>query len=157
MREFGSRFVPLGEIVDIRFGVKSGCDAFFMPRGVTADALERFPGARDFKHRFGVDREAVAEERVKIVRAGDGSEHPIEAEYVEPEIHSLMALDRPLVKHQTRTELSCWSVERLMLQRASWSRSISGSAKLRPFRRESPKRCRCQSVRRAPHALRGTT
>jgi hypothetical protein len=98
MREFGSRFVPLGEIVDIRFGVKSGCDAFFMPRDVTAEALERFPRARDFKHRCGVDREAVAAKQVKIVRAGDGSEHPIETEYLRPEIHSLMTLDRPLVK-----------------------------------------------------------
>jgi Eco57I restriction-modification methylase len=98
MREFGSRFVPLGEIAEIRRGITSGCDAFFMPRDVTAEALERSPGARDFKHRCGVDREAVVDGRVKIVRAGDGSEHPIEAEYVEPEIHSLMTLDRPLVK-----------------------------------------------------------
>lgn len=29
MRRFGNRFVALGEIAGIRFGVKSGCDAFF--------------------------------------------------------------------------------------------------------------------------------
>lgn len=98
MREFGSHFVPLGEIVDVRFGVKSGCDAFFMPHDITSQALDRFPGDRDFRCKYGVDREAVANERVKIVRAGDSSEHPIESEYLLPEVHSLMTLDRPLVQ-----------------------------------------------------------
>ena len=37
MERYGNRFQPLGEIAAIRFGVKSGCDAFFMPRDV-------FPG-----------------------------------------------------------------------------------------------------------------
>src|SRR5205823_928377 len=34
MRRFGKRFVALGEIAAVRFGVKTGCDAFFMPRDV---------------------------------------------------------------------------------------------------------------------------
>ena len=37
MRRFGERFVALGEIADIRFGVKTGCDAFFMPKDITAE------------------------------------------------------------------------------------------------------------------------
>ena len=39
MRDYGRRFVKLGEIADIRFGIKSGCDAFFMPRDVTEEVL----------------------------------------------------------------------------------------------------------------------
>ncbi|MBA3482998.1 MAG: SAM-dependent DNA methyltransferase, partial [Pirellulales bacterium] len=35
MERFKSRFVPLGQLVDIRFGVKTGCDDFFMPKDVT--------------------------------------------------------------------------------------------------------------------------
>ena len=35
MARFGNRFVPLGEIVEIRRGITSGCDAFFMPKDVT--------------------------------------------------------------------------------------------------------------------------
>lgn len=48
MREFGTRFTPLGELVTIRFGVKSGCDAFFMPRDITQEALERLSSQREF-------------------------------------------------------------------------------------------------------------
>src|SRR5208337_2990561 len=39
MERYGRGFVPLGEIATIRFGVKSGCDAFFMPRDVSAKFL----------------------------------------------------------------------------------------------------------------------
>ncbi len=39
MRRFGSRFVALGEIAEVRFGVKTGCDAFFMPKDITAEML----------------------------------------------------------------------------------------------------------------------
>ncbi|MGH7935128.1 MAG: Eco57I restriction-modification methylase domain-containing protein, partial [Candidatus Binataceae bacterium] len=98
MRDFGSRFVPLGEIADIRFGVKSGCDAFFMPRDITRSALETFQAKAELKRRYGLDRAPVEEGRIKIVRAGDGSEHPIETEYLRPEVHSLMTIDRPVVR-----------------------------------------------------------
>ncbi len=39
IREYGSHFVRLGEIATVRFGIKSGCDAFFMPRNVTRRLL----------------------------------------------------------------------------------------------------------------------
>jgi len=98
MREFRSRFVPLGEIADVRFGVKSGCDAFFMPRDITRWALETFRTNADFKQRFGLDRASIEAGAIKIVRAGDRSEHPIEAEYLQPEVHSLMTIDQPVVR-----------------------------------------------------------
>ena len=41
MRRFGNRFVALGEIVSIRFGVKTGCDAFFMPKDITGEGTAR--------------------------------------------------------------------------------------------------------------------
>ncbi|MFZ0888184.1 MAG: N-6 DNA methylase [Candidatus Binataceae bacterium] len=87
MRDFGSRFVPLGEIASIRRGVTSGCDAFFMPFDISREALETVQ--RDFKRRFGVDRPAVERGEVKIVKAGDGSVHPIEAHFLRPEVHTL--------------------------------------------------------------------
>jgi hypothetical protein len=97
MREFGSSFVPLGELADTRFGVKSGCDAFFMPRDITNWALGTARSDSEFRERFGVDRAQVSRGIIKIVRAGDRSEHPIEAEYLAPEVHSLMTIERPLV------------------------------------------------------------
>ncbi|MGH7813932.1 MAG: HsdM family class I SAM-dependent methyltransferase [Candidatus Binataceae bacterium] len=97
MRNFGPRFVPLGEIAEVRRGITSGCDDFFMPRDITSESLQRFEAARDFKRKFGVDRDLAASGKIKIVRAGDGSEHPIEGEYLKPEVHSLMAVERPIV------------------------------------------------------------
>jgi methylase of polypeptide subunit release factors len=98
MREFGHRFVPLGEIAAVRFGVKTGCDAFFMPRDLTAEALSQCPTPRDFRRRFGVERGPVENGAVKIIKAGDGSVHPIEAIYLAPEVHSPMQIDRPVVR-----------------------------------------------------------
>lgn len=89
MGEFGSRFVPLGEIAEIRRGITSGCDAFFMPHDITKSALESAQADAEFKKRFGLARESVTRGEIKIIRAGDGSEHPVEAKYIAPEFHSL--------------------------------------------------------------------
>src|SRR5947208_11253242 len=43
MREFGDKFVRLGEIAVIKRGITSGCDAFFMPRDLSGDLLAKFP------------------------------------------------------------------------------------------------------------------
>jgi hypothetical protein len=52
MRRFGRRFVPLGEIANVRFGVKTGCDAFFMPRDVTNELLRECATDAAFKRRI---------------------------------------------------------------------------------------------------------
>jgi methylase of polypeptide subunit release factors len=99
MRRFASRFVALGEIANIRFGVKSGCDAFFMPKDVTAKMLEAHKADRDFRrHAGGAPRKDVESGRLKIVKDGAGVVHPIEAKYLAPEVHSPMILDRPVVR-----------------------------------------------------------
>lgn len=99
MLRFGRRFVPLGEIADIRFGVKSGCDAFFMPKDVTRRMLVSFTDEREFRRQIGgASRKEVEAGRLKIIEAGDGSVHPIEANYIVPELHSPMEVDRPVVR-----------------------------------------------------------
>jgi hypothetical protein len=98
MDEFDTKFVPLGELTQIRFGVKTGCDAFFMPRDVTRAALEQSSSIHEFTRKFGVDRGSVANGRLKIVKAGDGSVHAIESRFLAPEIHSLMNVDHPIVR-----------------------------------------------------------
>lgn len=97
MREFGAKFSPLGDLVTIRRGITSGCDAFFMPRDITTEALSRFETAREFRREYGVDRLAVVEGRLKIIRAGDGSSHPIESDYLQTEVHTMMKVYRPVV------------------------------------------------------------
>lgn len=93
MEKFGDRFVHLGEITEIKRGVTSGCDDFFFPRDVSQEALSEFPDTKEFEKRYGVKRKEVESGRVKIVEAGDGSRHPIESKYLEPEVHSLMEID----------------------------------------------------------------
>jgi methylase of polypeptide subunit release factors len=99
MRRFADRFVALGEIASIRFGVKSGCDAFFMPRDVTAATLTDHQTDRVFRQNTGgAPRRDVVSGKLKIILAGDGSVHPVEARHLAPEVHSLMKVDRPVVR-----------------------------------------------------------
>ncbi|MBE3063948.1 MAG: hypothetical protein IMZ69_02890 [Spirochaetes bacterium] len=99
MRRFAERFVPLGEIASIGRGITSGCDAFFMPRDITATMLAAHHTDRSFRqHTGGAPRKDVESGQLRIIKAGDGSVHPIEAKYVAPEVHSLMKVDRPMVR-----------------------------------------------------------
>ena len=98
MSRFRNKFVPLGKIADIRFGVKTGCDAFFMPRDVTEEVLTKRPSEKEFRSLTGVSREAATNGTIRIVKDGAGTLHPIESEYVKPEVHSLMKVDRPVIR-----------------------------------------------------------
>ncbi len=102
MERYGDRFVPLGEIATIRFGVKSGCDAFFMPRDVGQEFLKKFSKLEwnDAPLHTHCKRAEVESGKVKLILAGDGTVHPVEAEYLRPEIHSLMNISRPTITTQ---------------------------------------------------------
>jgi len=91
---YGSRFTPLGQIAEIRFGVKTGKDIFFFPKDVSAECLARYPNAAEFHQNFGLPRKEVQSGRVKLVKCGPGygEVRPIEAKYLEPEVHSLMEI-----------------------------------------------------------------
>lgn len=99
LQRFGRRFVPLGEIVTIRRGITSGCDAFFMPTDITNSLLRELPTDSAFRRRAGgAPRKEAVSGKLRIVQAGDGSVHPIEAEFLAPEVHSLMKVERPIVR-----------------------------------------------------------
>jgi len=99
LRRFGRRFVALGEIAAVRRGITSGCDAFFMPHDVTSELLRECPTDAAFRRRVGgVARKDVEAGALRVIRAGDGSVHAIEAEFLAPEVHSLMNVDRPIVR-----------------------------------------------------------
>ncbi len=100
MERYANRFVLLGEIATIRFGVKSGCDAFFMPRDVTADFLEKYSKLEwnDAPLHTHCKRAEVESGKVKLILTGDGTVHPVEAEYLKPELHSMMTIHQPVVK-----------------------------------------------------------
>ena len=98
MARFYDRFVPLGAIVAIRRGITTGCDKFFMPHDVTTEILEKIPSDKEFKKLLGCSRADVLSGRIRIIRDGARTLHAIEAEYVRPEIHSLMKVHRPEVR-----------------------------------------------------------
>jgi hypothetical protein len=111
MREFGSRFTRLGEVATIKFGIKSGCDAFFMPRNVSARLLNGNQSEMEWRLlplMRRCKREEVASGDVVIVECGDRTLHPLEAKYVRPEVHSLMEVDRPVVTREQLDRVVLW-------------------------------------------------
>lgn len=100
-KKLGDRLVPVAEIAEVRFGVKSGCDDFFFPSDYTAEALESEPSPSGFKDHYGASRASVLSEHVRIVKAGDGTVWPIEAEFLEREVHSLMQVKSVTVNSST--------------------------------------------------------
>jgi len=111
MQQYGQRFVKLGEIAEIRFGIKSGCDAFFMPRDVTGEILAEVEKGFAW-NQVGLMTPCRLNEvqsgRVRIVRAGNNTLHPIEAEFLRPEVHSLMQVGRPLVGAADTNRVVLW-------------------------------------------------
>jgi hypothetical protein len=93
--EFGDRFTPLGEIAEVRFGVKSGKDSFFFPIDCTTEALKIHEHPAQFRNAYDVPREVVEAGDVRLVRCGEerGEIRPLEAKFLEPEVHSLMEVD----------------------------------------------------------------
>jgi hypothetical protein len=111
LRNYRAGFVRLGEIADVKFGLKSGCDAFFMPRDVTDDVVANVNGGMAW-NQVGLmvpcKRSEVDYGKVRIVRAGDNTLHPIETEYLRPEIHSLMQVDRPVIRAVDSDRVVLW-------------------------------------------------
>ena len=111
MRDYGRRFVKLGEIAEIRRGITSGCDAFFMPRDVTEEVLAEVRKGLPWNN-VGLlapaSRKEVESGKVRIVRAGDNTLHPIEDAYLRPEVHSLMQVDRPVVRAPDTDRVVLW-------------------------------------------------
>jgi len=112
IHDYGNRLVRLGEIADVRFGIKSGCDAFFMPRDVTEEVLKQVSEGLPWND-VGVmtpcKRSEVESGKVRIVRAGDNTLHPVEKEYLRPEVHSLMEVNRPVVHANELDRVVLWA------------------------------------------------
>jgi methylase of polypeptide subunit release factors len=89
----GPNWKPLGEIADVRFGVKSGKDNFFYVADWSSRALDEMAEPSSFETHYGVAREQVSSGRIKLVMTGTGEVHPIEAQYLVPIVHSLMDID----------------------------------------------------------------
>lgn len=111
MRDYGHRFVKLGEIANIRRGITSGCDSFFMPRDVTDKVLRQVREGMLWNNiglMTSCSMKEVQAGRIRIVQAGDNTLHPIEIEYLRPEVHSLMEVDRPVIRAKGLERVVLW-------------------------------------------------
>ena len=117
IKDYQSRLVRLGEIAEVRFGIKSGCDDFFMPRDATQEVLDKVNKEGLLWNNVGLmtscKRSEIESGKVRIVRAGDNTLHPIETKYVKPEVHSLMQVDRPVVRASDLDRVVLWVSEPL--------------------------------------------
>jgi hypothetical protein len=112
MRDYGKRFVKLGEIAELKRGITSGCDAFFMPHDVTERVLKQVEDGlpwNDIGAMTPCKRSELTSGKVRIVRAGDNTLHPIETEYLRPEVHSLMEVDRPIIRAKNLDRVVLWT------------------------------------------------
>jgi len=91
---YGHRLVPLAQIAQVLFGIKSGEDSFFLPVDCTQTCLGQYPDAADFEAQFSLPRCQAASGKVKLVRCGEelGEIMPVEAQYLQPVPHSIMEI-----------------------------------------------------------------
>ncbi|MFH0939774.1 MAG: hypothetical protein V1899_10935, partial [Planctomycetota bacterium] len=111
LEKYGKRFVHLGEIAEVRRGITSGCDAFFMPRDVTAETLKTIKDGLAWNNlplMTPCKLSEVQSGKVRIIKAGDGTLHPIETTFVRPEVHSLMQVERPVVHAKDTDRVVLW-------------------------------------------------
>ncbi len=111
IREYGTKFVRLGEVAEVKRGVTSGCDAFFMPRDVTGTVLEDLEKGlpwQDVGLMTPCKRKEIEQGKVRIIRAGDNTLHPIERAFIRPEVHSLMQVERPVIREADCDRVVLW-------------------------------------------------
>jgi N-6 DNA Methylase len=95
LKTYVAKLAPLADIATVRRGITTGKDEFFFPRDRSQACLEGQPDARAFQLEYGVARKDVATGKVRLVVAGNKGEAvmPVESEYLEPEVHSLMEIN----------------------------------------------------------------
>ncbi|MCX6030572.1 MAG: N-6 DNA methylase [Chloroflexi bacterium] len=90
MDAFRDRLVPLRSVAKVSYGVKSGADEFFYVQDIT-DAVDDVTLAGV----YGVNPDQKAS--LRVVRAGDGSAHVLEARYLRPLVFNVMEVDGAVV------------------------------------------------------------
>ncbi len=77
----GTRQIPMAEVANISYGIKSGNDNFFYVHDVTDEEIARL-GSERFTATWSISPSDT--NAVRVIRAGDGSAHLIEATYLTP-------------------------------------------------------------------------
>jgi hypothetical protein len=80
---FGDRLVPLRDVARVHRGITSGVDKFFYVQDITDDLDNE-----TLAEVYGLARSQT--ESVRVVKAGDGSTHLVEAQYLKPLVFNVM-------------------------------------------------------------------
>ena len=124
IKDYRSRLVRLGEVAEVKRGITSGCDDFFMPHDVTEQVLQEVKEGLLWNN-VGLMTPCKMSEiesgKVRIVRAGDNTLHPIETKYLKPEVHSLMQVDRPVIRASDVNRVVLWVNDALHALRHSYA------------------------------------
>lgn len=83
-RQHSDRFVPLSRLASIQRGTTTNCDAFFLVKNVSAEALGSIHNAQQFRERYGVSRNQVADGHISIIRRRDNVAFALESRYLVP-------------------------------------------------------------------------
>ncbi len=154
---FRGKFAPIGSLVRIRRGVTTGCDAFFMPRDVSRQMLATHTDATAFQKATGTNRVNVESGSLHVVLDGAKTQHILEAEYLQPEVHSLMKVDRPEIRARDIDRVIVLMDETVTYKRTSFGISTLSMAKELPTLQGSLKRYRFRSELAAHPVIRGMT
>ena len=84
---------PLADLAEVARGITSGADDFFYLEDWTAQGLAEFPEPDLFEQHYGASRSDVSKKKVALARTGTGEVHPIERKFLQPIVHSIMAID----------------------------------------------------------------
>jgi len=82
------KFLPLQDLADIRRGITTNCDDFFIVKDVSVDALTDVVGDRTFRDKYRVARRDVVDGKIRIIRRKDGYETALERDLLRPIIKS---------------------------------------------------------------------
>lgn len=87
-QRFSRQFVNLETLAQVRRGVTTNCDDFFIVSDITKEALERVSISEGFREKFRVSRGDVTNGSVAIIRRSDGLETALERSYLRPILKS---------------------------------------------------------------------
>jgi len=77
-------FTTLSGIAEIKRGITTNCDDFFLVENISDDVLARVTSATSFREFYGVTRRRVEEGEVKIIRRKDGVEFALPSVNLTP-------------------------------------------------------------------------
>ncbi len=81
---YAASFVELSDLADIRRGITTNCDAFFLVEDISREVLGQARSAHEFRESYGVSRERVQTGEVKIIRRKDGVEFALPTNTLRP-------------------------------------------------------------------------